>query len=167
MFNFINILDHTIDTRFEKPEVGQLYFRNSFAYATRNIVPKPLRVRCKTIVELYDTKCCRIELPIRYFDKQSVESEFDLLVSTPAEAVKLKTYWLRSTRSQLRLEFRKSILPRSLQRVQYERFCFEVTKYGRYGIRFDIVAPCYSTFKTKLRMIPHDNILTRFCCLNI
>ncbi len=105
---------------------------------------KMLRVSCSVTAKIGDTKCCKVSLPFNSFYRKNVEREFDLLVISSSNTVKLLSFPLLLEGSP-RLEFRKGVTKISGRLGTAERFCYKASTYGRFKIRFEIVAACYLT----------------------
>eukprot|EP01084_Bolivina_argentea_P215409 365700_1 len=129
--------------RFHEPT--SFYLSNSFMYVSTTSGNKMLRVKCSSKAKINEIKCCKVSLPFKSFYKKNVEREFDLIVISASNDIKLLSFPLLIEGSP-RLEFRKGMTKMSGKFKTTERFCYKPNAYGRYQIRFEIVAACKTGF---------------------
>eukprot|EP01083_Nonionella_stella_P064773 169132_1 len=125
--------------RFHRP--NSFYLSNSFMYVSNIAGNKMLRVSCSIKADIDENKCCKVSLPFKSFNKKNVEREFDLLVISASDDIELLSY-PSLFKDNPRLSFRKGLTKTSGRLKVTERFCYKPKAYGRYQIRFEIVAAC-------------------------
>merc|ERR1719410_506856 len=125
--------------RFLRPK--RFYLTNQFVYASSFTNNKVLRVTCTTKAKIDETKCCRVRLPMHTFWKRSPEAEFDLIAIAASKDVTLKSWPLLLEKTP-RMRFRKATTKTGGRMEVTQKFCFEPSAYGRFKIRFQIMAKC-------------------------
>lgn len=138
---FAGILEGTqnrINTRFDATR--DWWLKNQFVYVKTKDSGKGLRLQCKNDADIGEKECCTIKLPIYRFTKKRPEREFDIIVVSAGDTVKLSTNALINfgKGKNVRMRFRKTLLGKNKA-----TFCYEPLKYGKAQIRFEIVEACY------------------------